>query len=62
VIGGVAAFLSLLENRNSVNIWMNDPDASPVLTQIFKIYHAEKHALQMSHDMEQQQLQSTRRF
>jgi hypothetical protein len=62
VTGGVTAFLSLLENPNSANIWMNDPDASPVLSQIFKIYQAEKHALQMNHDMEQQELQSTRRF
>ncbi|PNF36614.1 Ubiquitin-associated domain-containing protein 1 [Cryptotermes secundus] len=56
------AFLSLLENPSSANIWMNDPDASPVLTQIFKIYQAEKHALQTNHDMEQQQLQSTGRL
>jgi hypothetical protein len=62
VNGAVTAFLSLLENPNNATIWMNDADASPALSLIFKSYQAEKHALQMNHDMEQQQLQSPRRF
>ncbi|XP_067001882.2 ubiquitin-associated domain-containing protein 1 [Anabrus simplex] len=49
------AFLSMLENPGSANMWINDPDASPVLSQIFKTYHAEKHAQQINRLMEQQQ-------
>lgn len=56
------AFLSLLENPNSASMWMNDPDASPVLSQIFKTYQAEKHALQINRGVERQQLWSTSRF
>lgn len=48
------AFLSMLENPNSANVWINDPDASPVLSQIFKTYHSEKHAIQMNRYVEQQ--------
>ncbi|XP_069668935.1 ubiquitin-associated domain-containing protein 1 isoform X2 [Periplaneta americana] len=55
------AFLSMLENPSSANTWINDPDASPVLSQIFKTYHAEKHALQMNRYVEQQQAWSSRR-
>jgi Kip1 ubiquitination-promoting complex protein 2 len=59
--GDVTAFLSMLESPSSVNMWINDPDASPVLSQIFKTYHAEKHALQVNRYVEQQQVWSTRR-
>ncbi|GLH04767.1 Ubiquitin-associated domain-containing protein 1 [Gryllus bimaculatus] len=58
------AFLSMLENPNSANVWINDPDASPVLSQIFKTYHSEKHAIQMNRYVEQQhqnQLQKDQR-
>lgn len=37
------AFLSMLDNPNSANLWLNDPEAAPALNTIFKIYHAEKH-------------------
>ena len=47
----------MLETPSSANMWINDPDASPVLSQIFKTYHAEKHALQMNRFVEQQQQQ-----
>jgi hypothetical protein len=43
----VIAFLSMLESPRSANMWFNDPDAAPVLSQIFKTYHAERHALQV---------------
>jgi hypothetical protein len=59
--GDVTAFLSMLESPSSASNWINDPDASPVLSQIFKTYHAEKHALQVNHYVEQQQVWSTRR-
>ncbi|CAG2053643.1 unnamed protein product, partial [Timema podura] len=49
------AFLSMLENPSCANMWINDPDASPILSQIFKTYHAEKHALQMNLLVELQQ-------
>ncbi|XP_043481062.1 ubiquitin-associated domain-containing protein 1 [Leptopilina heterotoma] len=41
------AYLSILETPSSTNLWINDPEVSPVLSQIFKTYHAEKHALDM---------------
>ncbi|KAK6619100.1 hypothetical protein RUM44_003482 [Polyplax serrata] len=37
------AFLSMLDNPNSANLWLNDPEAAPALNTIFKIYHSEKH-------------------
>ncbi|XP_033220457.1 ubiquitin-associated domain-containing protein 1 [Belonocnema kinseyi] len=42
------AYLSILETPSSTNLWINDPEVSPVLSQIFKTYHAEKHAIDMS--------------
>jgi len=51
----------MLESPSSANMWISDPDASPVLSQIFKTYHAEKHALQTNRYEEQQQVWSTRR-
>lgn len=32
----------------STSVWMKDPQVSPVLNQIFKTYHAEKHAIQVN--------------
>jgi hypothetical protein len=57
----VIAFLSMLESPWSANMWYNDPDAAPVLSQILKTYHAERHASQMKSSVEQQQVQSARR-
>ncbi|XP_043280301.1 ubiquitin-associated domain-containing protein 1 [Venturia canescens] len=42
------AYLSILETPSTANVWINDPEISPVLSQIFKTYHAEKHAVQMN--------------
>ncbi|XP_034951759.1 ubiquitin-associated domain-containing protein 1 [Chelonus insularis] len=42
------AYLSILETPSSTSIWINDPEVSPVLSQIFKTYHSEKHAIHMS--------------
>jgi Kip1 ubiquitination-promoting complex protein 2 len=39
------SFLQLIEEPNSTGKWLNDPETSPVLSQIFRIYHAEKHAV-----------------
>uniref|UniRef100_T1IS82 UBA domain-containing protein n=1 Tax=Strigamia maritima TaxID=126957 RepID=T1IS82_STRMM len=39
------AFLHMLENPNTANHWLNDPDTAPLLSQIFRIYHAEKHSI-----------------
>lgn len=41
------ALLQMLENLNSASRWLNDSDTAPLLSQIFRIYHAEKHSLQM---------------
>ena len=40
-----AAFLSMLENPSTAKVWFNDRDTSPILNQIFKIYHTEKQAV-----------------
>lgn len=37
------AFLTILENPNSTQQWLSDPDTGPMLIQISRIYHAEKH-------------------
>lgn len=42
------AFLHMLENPSSTARWLSDPDTTPVLSQIFRIYHAEKHSVQLS--------------
>ncbi|KAK2577325.1 hypothetical protein KPH14_003454 [Odynerus spinipes] len=43
------AYLSMLETPTSTSVWINDPEVSPVLSQIFKTYSAEKHAIHMNH-------------
>lgn len=42
------AYLSILETPSSTSVWINDPEVSPVLSQIFKTYHSEKHAIHMN--------------
>ncbi|XP_050466826.1 ubiquitin-associated domain-containing protein 1 isoform X2 [Cataglyphis hispanica] len=42
------AYLSMIETPASTNVWINDPEVSPVLSQISKTYHAEKHAIHMN--------------
>ena len=34
----------MLENPSNTQQWLNDPDTGPMLIQISRIYHAEKHA------------------
>jgi len=41
----LVAFLNILESPSTASLWLNDVDTAPVLTNIFKIYHAEKHAV-----------------
>lgn len=43
-----SAYLSMIESPASTNIWLNDPEVSPVLSQISKTYHAEKYAIHMN--------------
>ncbi|RWS22230.1 ubiquitin-associated domain-containing protein 1-like isoform X1, partial [Leptotrombidium deliense] len=38
------AFLQLIEEPNGTARWLSDVETSPVLSQIFRIYHSEKHA------------------
>lgn len=35
----------MIESPTSTNVWINDPEVSPVLTQISKTCYAEKHAI-----------------
>ncbi|XP_025075026.1 ubiquitin-associated domain-containing protein 1 [Pogonomyrmex barbatus] len=42
------AYLSMIETPASTNVWINDPEVSPVLSQISKTYHTEKHAIHMN--------------
>ena len=38
----------MLEMPMSTSLWLKDPEVSPVLNQIFKTYHAEKHAIHVN--------------
>ena len=38
----------MIETPASANIWINDPEIAPVLNQISKTYHTEKHAIHMN--------------
>lgn len=38
------AFLQLIEEPNNTSKFFSDPETSPILSQIFRIYHSEKHA------------------
>ncbi|XP_054718011.1 ubiquitin-associated domain-containing protein 1-like [Uloborus diversus] len=42
------ALLHMLENPTSACRWLSDPDTAPILSQIFRIYHAEKHSLHLA--------------
>lgn len=44
-MGVFAALMMLYENPNNANMWLSDPDTHPVVSQIIRIYHAEKHSL-----------------
>ncbi|XP_022202231.2 ubiquitin-associated domain-containing protein 1 [Nilaparvata lugens] len=46
------AFLAILENPHQASTWLNDPDVAPVLNQIFKTFHAEKHILLVNRHVE----------
>lgn len=37
--------MMLYESPNNANMWLSDPDTHPVVSQILRIYHAEKHSL-----------------
>lgn len=39
------AMLQMLENPGCASRWLNDSDTAPILSQIFRIYHAEKHSV-----------------
>lgn len=44
----ISAYLSMIETPASANVWINDPEISPVLSQISKTYHTEKHTIHMN--------------
>ncbi|XP_076064719.1 ubiquitin-associated domain-containing protein 1-like isoform X2 [Oratosquilla oratoria] len=39
------ALMALHENPSNANMWLSDPDTHPVVSQVLRIYHAEKHSL-----------------
>lgn len=39
------ALMMLYESPNNANMWLSDPDTHPVVSQVLRIYHAEKHSL-----------------
>lgn len=41
----VSALMMLFESPNNANMWLSDPDTHPVVSQVLRIYHAEKHCL-----------------
>jgi UBX domain-containing protein, putative len=44
--------LQLIEEPNSTGRWLSDLEASPVISQIFRIYHSEKYSADDScHDL-----------
>lgn len=40
----VSAFLQMLESPFMTQQWLNDPETGPLLVQISRIYHSEKHS------------------
>lgn len=42
---GNAAFLSILENEQTIRVWGGDNDTTSVITHILQKYHEEKHVL-----------------
>ncbi|XP_053997726.1 ubiquitin-associated domain-containing protein 1 isoform X3 [Hylaeus anthracinus] len=41
-------YLSILETPTSTDVWINDPEVSPVLYRIIRTYYTEKHAIHMN--------------
>lgn len=39
------ALMMLFESPTNANMWLSDPDTHPVVSQVLRIYHAEKHSL-----------------
>lgn len=37
--------MMLYESPTNANMWLSDPDTHPVVSQVLRIYHAEKHSL-----------------
>lgn len=54
------AFLSILENPQSASLWLGDSETAPVLSEIFKTYHAEKHILTVNQFVQQYHLRLSR--
>lgn len=39
------AYISMLENYSTINIWFNDPESTNLLQHILRTYHEEKHII-----------------
>lgn len=40
-----SALMVLCETPSNINVWLSDPETHPVVSQILRIYHLEKHRL-----------------
>ena len=36
--------MSLSENPSNANVWLSDPDTHPLVSQLLRVYHAEKYS------------------
>lgn len=50
------AFIQMLEHPHTANQWLSDAETAPLLVQVSRIYHAEKHSEQQQKYEEQQRL------
>ena len=50
----------MLEHPHTANQWLSDPETAPLLVQISRIYHAEKHSEQQQSHEEKMRQKSSR--
>lgn len=51
------AFIQMLEHPQTANQWLSDAETAPLLVQVSRIYHAEKHSQQQQQHEEQDRQQ-----
>ncbi|XP_045197276.2 ubiquitin-associated domain-containing protein 1-like isoform X2 [Mercenaria mercenaria] len=55
------AFIQMLEHPHTANQWLSDAETAPLLVQVSRIYHAEKHSQQQQKHEENQRQQKKSR-
>lgn len=45
----VSAYLSILDNYSSINLWLSDAETAGVIGHVLRTYHEEKHILAINH-------------